>query len=77
MISSKLKKIIDSQNNIELDKLNYKNYDFNKVSLSSIFLRDVYTNKLSIENTDNEQNDLFKMFGNLNKYKKSSEKICS
>ena len=31
--------------------------------------------RLLIENADNEQNDLFTMFGNLNKEKKSSEKI--
>ena len=40
-----------------------------------IFLRDIYTNDLSIEYTDNEQSDLFKRFGNLNKDRKSSEKI--
>ena len=38
-------------------------------------LRDIYTNDLSIENADNEQSYLFKMFGNLNKGRKSSEKI--
>ena len=42
-ISNKLKKTIEQQNSIELDKLDYKNYDFNKVSLPSIFLRDLYT----------------------------------
>ena len=31
LISVKLKKIIELQNSIELDKLNYKNYDFNNV----------------------------------------------
>ena len=70
-ISNKLKKIIELQNNFELDKLNYKNYDFNKISLSSIFLSDIYTNDLSIENDDNEQSDLFKRFGNLNKCRES------
>ena len=40
-----------------------------------IFLRDIYTNDLSIEYTDNEQSDLFKRLGNLNKDRKSSEKI--
>ena len=39
------------------------------------FLRDIYTNDLSIENSDNEQNDLFKMFRNVNKGRKSPEKI--
>ena len=43
--------------------------------LPSIFLRDVYTNDLSIENADNEQSGLFKRFGNLNKSRKSSEKV--
>ena len=71
----KLIKIIELQNSIELGKLNYKNYDFNKVSLRSMFLRDVYKNDLSIENAGNEQNDPFRMFGNLHKGRKSSEKI--
>ena len=43
--------------------------------MPSIFLRDKYTNDVSIENADNEQNDHFKMFGNLNKGRKLSEKI--
>ena len=43
--------------------------------MPSIFLRDIDTNDLLIENADNEQNDLFKMFVNLNKGRKSSEKI--
>ena len=30
--------------------------------------------RLLTENADNEQNDLFTMYGNLNKEKKSSEK---
>ena len=58
LISNKLKKIIELQSSIELDKLDYKNYDFNKVPLPSIFLRDIYTKNVSIENDDNEQNDL-------------------
>ena len=59
LISNKLKKIIELQNSIELDKLNYKKYDFNKVPLSSIFLRDIYTNNLSIEIADNKHSDLY------------------
>ena len=51
--------MIDLQNSIDLAKLNFKNHDFNKVSLPSIFLRDIYTNNLSVENTYNEQSDLF------------------
>ena len=35
----------------------------------------MYTNNLSVENADNKQSDLLKMFGNLIKGKKSSEKI--
>ena len=45
------------------------------MSLPSIFLRDIYKNILSIENADNEQSILFKIFGNLNKGRKSSEKV--
>ena len=37
------------------------------MSIPGIFLRDTYKNNLSIEDSDNEQSDLFKMFGNLNK----------
>ena len=59
LISNKLKKIIELQNSIELYKLNYKKYDFNKVPLPSIFVRVIYTNNLSIENADNEQSDLY------------------
>ena len=53
--------------------LNYKKYDFNKVPLPAIFLRDIYTNNLSIENAENEQNDLFEWFSNSEKRRKSSE----
>ena len=73
MISNKLKNFIELQNSIELDKLNYKNYDFNNASLPSIFLRNIYTNNLSVEDADNEQSDLYEMFNNLNKGRKSSE----
>ena len=37
--------------------------------------RNLYASNLSIENDDNKQSDLFRMFGNLNKGRKSSEKI--
>ena len=40
-----------------------------------MFLRDIYSNNVSVENTDNKQSDLFKMFGNLNKGRTSSGKI--
>ena len=43
--------------------------------MPSVFVRDVYTNDLSIENAINEQSGLFKMFGNLNKGMKLSEKF--
>ena len=42
--------------------------------MDSVFLRDIYTSNLSIENAENEHIDLFKMFCNLNKGRKSSEK---
>ena len=67
MVSDELKTIIDWQNSIELNKLYFKDYGFDKVSIPGIFLRDTYKNNLSIEDSDNEQSDLFKMFGNLNK----------
>ena len=43
--------------------------------MPAIFLRDINTNNLSIENADNEQSDIFKKLGNLNKGRKSSEKV--
>ena len=67
MVSDELKTIIDWQNSIELDKLYFKDYGFDKVSIPGMFMRDTYKNNLSIEDSDNEQSDLFKMFGNLNK----------
>ena len=51
------------------------NYDFKKVSFLAPLLIDIYTNDLSKENDDNEQSNLFKKLGNLNKGKKSYEKI--
>ena len=41
----------------------------------AIFSGDIYTDSLSIRNTDNEQGDLFKILDNLNKGRKSYEKI--
>ena len=52
LIIFKLKRIIELQSNIELDKLNYKRYNFNKVSLPTIFLRDIHTKYLSLKNAD-------------------------
>ena len=75
MISNELKKIIELQNSIESDKLNYKNYDFNKVLLPALFLRDTYTKNLLIENADDEQSDLFRLLNSKKKGRKSSEKI--
>ena len=43
--------------------------------MPAIFFKDMYTKNLSVENADNKQSDLPKMFGNLIKGKKSSEKI--
>ena len=42
--------------------------------MPAIFLRDIYTNNSSIDNADNEQSNLFKRFGDLNKGRKSSGK---
>ena len=75
MIIDRLKKFFDLQNNIKLGNLCYKNYDFYKVPLPSIFSRDIYKNNLSIGNADDEQSDLFRVFCNWNKGRKSSEKV--
>ena len=40
-IRDELKNIIELQNSIELNKLQHKNYDFNKVLLTNIFSRDI------------------------------------
>ena len=71
---NKLRKITELQNNIKLNRLGYKNHKFDKALLPIIFLRDIYANNLSIENTDIEQISLFKRLNNLNKCKKSAEK---
>ena len=39
------------------------------------YIRDIYTNDLSIENADNGQSDLYKRFSNLNKRRKLSENV--
>ena len=65
LIITKLKKIIELQNNIELDKPNYKNNNFNKVSLPTIFLRDIHTKDLSMKNADIEQSALFRALKNF------------
>ena len=65
LIITKLKKIIELQNNIELDKPNYKNNNFNKVSLPTKFLRDIHTKDLSIKNADIEQSALFRALKNF------------
>ena len=59
------KKIIELQNSIELNELDYKNYDFNKVLLINLL----------IENFNKEQSNLFKLLGTLHKSRKSSEKV--
>ena len=75
MISKKLNKIIELQNSIELGKLDYKKHDFNKVPLPSVFLRDIYTKILAIENADNEQSNLFRLLSNSKSGRKPPEKI--
>ena len=75
MIITKLKRIVELQDSIELDNLDYKKYIFSKVSLPAVFLRDIHTNDFSIENADEEQSDLFRILKSLNKGKKSPEKV--
>ena len=43
--------------------------------MPNMFVRDIYKINLSIEDAGNEQSDLFKTFSNLNKGRKSSQKI--
>ena len=74
MISNKLKKVIQLQNSIELDRLDYKNYDFNRVLLPSVFLREIRTKNVSIENAVDEQSDLFRLLSKSKKGRKSPEK---
>ena len=68
------------QNKIELDKLNYKTkdgkkYNYSKLQLPIVFLRDLYKTVLSIEKTDNEQSNLFKEFTNISNLKNLSLEI--
>ena len=45
------------------------------MSLPFIFLKDIYTHDLSIKDADDEQSNLIKKLGILNKGRRSSEKI--
>ena len=79
LICDRLKEIDKLQNSIELNKLDYqtksgKRYNFSKISFSIIFLRDIYTNVLSIQNAENEPSNLFKELSNISKGEKPIEK---
>ena len=74
LIITKLKKTIVLENNIELDRLNYKNYNFNKISFPTISLRDIHTKDLSMKNGDIEQSDLFRALKNLKKAENHQKK---
>ena len=63
MIIDKLREIMQLQNNIKLDDLEYtakreKHYNFCKYSLSIVFLRDIHEGNLSLEDADKEQSQL-------------------
>ena len=59
LTQDRLKKIIEIQNSIEINDLNYysnkNNYIFSNYSLPVVFFRDTYGKKLSINDADEEQ----------------------
>ena len=60
LIIDKLKKIVQSQNNIKLGDLEYttkrgKRYNFSRYSLPITFLRDIHEESFSSKNADEEQ----------------------
>ena len=82
LICDRLKEIKQLKETIKLKNLIYKTkngkrYNFSKFSLPITFSRDILKrhNVLSIENAENEQNNLFKELSNLNKVGKGIEKI--
>ena len=60
LIINKLKEIMQLQNNIKLDDLEYatkrrKNYNFSRYSLTIVFLKDIHEINLSLEYADEEK----------------------
>ena len=69
LIRTKLKKIVELQDIIKKEDLNYKskrikNYNFSKYSLSIVSLRDIHEGHFSIEKANNKQSN----FANELKY---------
>ena len=75
LVRAKLKEIVNLQGIIETDELHYKSKhrkvcNFNKISLSIVFLRNVHEGHLSLEDTDDEQINFAAKLKNLDKGKK-------
>ena len=72
LICVKLKEIVELQDIIKEDDLNYKlkcgkPYNFSKNSLPVVFLRDIHEGHLSIEGADNKQNNFANELKNFDK----------
>ena len=79
LIRVKLKEIVELQDIIKKDDLNYelkhiKTYNFSKYSLSIVFLRDIHEGHLSIEKADNKQSNFANELRNFDKGIKTLEK---
>ena len=73
LIRAKLKEILELEDIIKKDDLNYKSkhrkiYNFSKYSLPIVFLRDIYEGHLSIERPDNEQSNFANELKDFDKY---------
>ena len=79
MIVDKLKEIMQLQNNIKLDDLEYptkrgKRYNFRRYSLHVVPLRDIHKGNLSLEDADKEQIQLANELNDMSKGKIPIEK---
>ena len=73
LIRAKLKEILELEDIIKKDDLNYKSkhrkiYNFSKYSLPIVFLRDIYEGHLSIERPDNKQSNFANELKDFDKY---------
>ena len=73
LIRAKLKEILELEDIIKKDDLNYKSkhrkiYNFSKYSLPIVFLRDICEGHLSIERRDNKQSNFANELKDFDKY---------
>ena len=79
LIIDRLKEIIQLENSIKPNKLDYKpkigKHNLSKISLPIICLRNICKEVLSIKDTDEEQSKLLKELGDMNKVKTQSKSL--